>query len=187
MPSLGVTVAIMKENAILLILREDFPIWCLPGGGIEPGESVVEAAVREAYEETGLKVRPTRLVGIYSRPETPQGGGHELLFAAEPISGEPRPDGKETLKVEWFPIDGLPQQLAGLHRTSIQDAISASPAVARRIMAYPTLSKLTRQELYTLRDQGKLDLKALFLELCTPLNEAESYNEIENKVNGKED
>ncbi len=62
---LGVTVAVIDEDRILLTKREDFEVWCLPGGGVDPGESVAQAAIREAREETGLEVQLTRLVGIY--------------------------------------------------------------------------------------------------------------------------
>ena len=50
----------------LLTRRSDNGQWCLPSGGLEPGESVEEACIREVFEETGLHVRIKRLVGIYS-------------------------------------------------------------------------------------------------------------------------
>jgi ADP-ribose pyrophosphatase YjhB (NUDIX family) len=178
MPTIGAIVAVLQGDSILLTLRQDFPIWCLPGGTVEPGETVAETAMREVSEETGLEVRLTRLVGIYSRPQSMQGGGHEVLFTGEPVQGIIRPDGKESLKVEWFKMDCLPDQLAGLHRTLLMDVVSDSPAVARRMNVYPTLSRISRQELYTLRDQGNLDLRALLKELCAPLSEEDSKNEI---------
>ena len=55
---------------ILLEKRSDCGMWGLPGGRIEPGESVTEAAVREVKEETGLNVEITRLLGVYSEPES---------------------------------------------------------------------------------------------------------------------
>ena len=56
------------RGKVLLTQRADNGRWCLPGGGLDPGESVEEACIREVWEETGLHVRVTRLVGVYSDP-----------------------------------------------------------------------------------------------------------------------
>jgi ADP-ribose pyrophosphatase YjhB (NUDIX family) len=56
---------------LLLVKRGHEPAlgtWSIPGGRVEPGESDEEATVREAWEETGLEVRPERLVGVVERP-----------------------------------------------------------------------------------------------------------------------
>jgi len=53
MPALGINVAVISEDRILLTKRDDFEVWCLPSGGVEEGESLAEAAVRETKEETG--------------------------------------------------------------------------------------------------------------------------------------
>jgi ADP-ribose pyrophosphatase YjhB (NUDIX family) len=57
-----------SEGGILLILRTDNGYWSIPGGGLNPGESVAEATVREVKEETGIDCAVTGLVGIYSDP-----------------------------------------------------------------------------------------------------------------------
>ena len=76
----GTSVAILKDNRVLLTKREDFEVWCLPGGGVDPGESIPQAAIREAREETGLTVHLTRLVGLYGRSKGhPQ---HSLCWGA---------------------------------------------------------------------------------------------------------
>jgi len=56
------------RKSVLLTRRKDNGAWCLPSGGMEPGESVSETCEREVFEETGLIVRVERLVGIYSNP-----------------------------------------------------------------------------------------------------------------------
>ena len=56
------------QNAILLILRTDNGYWSIPGGGVQPGESLKGAAAREVKEETGIDCEVTGLVGIYSDP-----------------------------------------------------------------------------------------------------------------------
>jgi len=56
------------QGRILLEKRSDCGLWGLLGGRVEPGESVAEAARREVFEETGLTVEITRLIGVYSEP-----------------------------------------------------------------------------------------------------------------------
>src|SRR5437879_7632389 len=56
------------HEKILLTRRSDNGRWCLPGGHMEAGESVSEACIREAWEETGLRISLNRLIGIYSNP-----------------------------------------------------------------------------------------------------------------------
>jgi 8-oxo-dGTP pyrophosphatase MutT (NUDIX family) len=67
---LGCSAAIFDEQGrILLTKRSDNGQWCLPGGAVDPGETVTEAIEREVWEETGLRVRVKRLVGIYSHAD----------------------------------------------------------------------------------------------------------------------
>jgi ADP-ribose pyrophosphatase YjhB (NUDIX family) len=58
-----------RREKILLTRRSDNGRWCLPGGRMESGESASEACEREVLEETGLRVRVTRLIGIYTSPD----------------------------------------------------------------------------------------------------------------------
>lgn len=67
---LGCSAAIFDEQGrTLLTRRNDNGQWCLPSGGVEPGESAAEACEREVSEETGLGVVVKRLVGVYSHPD----------------------------------------------------------------------------------------------------------------------
>lgn len=66
-PSVTV-VARDDQGRVLLIHRTDNDLWALPGGGVDTGESVAEAAVRETREETGFDVQVTGLVGLYTDP-----------------------------------------------------------------------------------------------------------------------
>ena len=87
MPGLAVNVAVIQDNKILLTQREDFETWILPSGGVEDGESIAQAAIRETKEETGLDVELTGLVGIYSRLGN-MVPVHAVLFTATPVGGE---------------------------------------------------------------------------------------------------
>ena len=65
---IGSCAVIFDQNRgkVLLTKRSDNGLWCLPGGRMEPGESVDECCRREVFEETGLIIEPKRLVGVYS-------------------------------------------------------------------------------------------------------------------------
>ncbi len=108
--------AIIFDDAreqILLTRRADNGLWCLPGGGIDPGESAAEACVREVLEETGLDVHVTRLVGIYSSPdwlvEYPDGNRVQIVamsFEAS-IDGGTLTTTSEVSEFGYFPITAI--------------------------------------------------------------------------------
>lgn len=62
-------VVVDDQERILLHLRTDNELWSIPGGRIEVGESVAQTVIREVEEETGLRVEPVHLVGVYSNPK----------------------------------------------------------------------------------------------------------------------
>lgn len=126
---------------VLLLRREIFILWDLPGGGVEAGESPGEAAVRECFEETGYQVSLGRQVGTY-RHQSVYGIGDQLThaFRARATGGSPRHWGLETTGLRWCAVEELPRGLQPLHRQMIIDALpeSASP-VERSIRFSPWL------------------------------------------------
>ena len=117
----GVGVVVVDERGrILLEKRSDNGMWGLPGGGIEPGESVYETALREVKEETGLDIQVTGLVGVYSEPwegrivTYPDNGDvrHlvDIMLIAEMISGE-MVISSESLDFRFFNPDSFPTEL----------------------------------------------------------------------------
>lgn len=160
MPTLGANVAILDAlDRVLLIEREDFRVWGLPGGMVEPGESVARTAVREAREETGLEVRLLRLVGVYSLPEWVDGGNHVVLFTARCVGGAlmAGADG-EARDARYFRPDRLPENLLWWHRRRIADAlggVGGSAAWSQQVTS-PFPPGVTRQEIYAMRDRGEL-------------------------------
>ncbi len=166
MPNLAVNVAIMDEGKILLTKREDFETWILPGGGVEAGESLVQAAIRETKEETGLDVELTRLVGVYSRLSN-MSPAHIVLFAARPMGGEIKCQEGETIAVEWFAFDEIPGPLSLGHKRRIKDAIEGvSGAVVLQEINLPAMpDKITRKELYELRDRSGLSRQEFYLQM----------------------
>jgi 8-oxo-dGTP diphosphatase len=91
-PKLMVDVVIPSEAGVVLIRRASDPFegqWALPGGFVEVGETVHEAAVREVAEETGLAVEVSRLVGVYSEPDRdPRGHNVSVAFLAQVLGGQ---------------------------------------------------------------------------------------------------
>jgi 8-oxo-dGTP diphosphatase len=83
----------------VLLVRERTRGWEMPGGIVDPGESLTEGLVREVLEETGCTVEPRSLVGVYSRVDETPALVH--LFACDWIAGDPRPS-DETPDVAWF-------------------------------------------------------------------------------------
>lgn len=175
MVNLAVNVAVIHEGKILLTKREDFETWILPSGGVEEGESLAQAAIRETKEETGLDVELTSLVGIYSR----LGGwssGYMILFAAKPVGGETKCQEGETIAVEWFAFDEIPSPLSMGHARRIKDAIEGATGVVvlQEIHAPNMTKKIARKELYERRDKSGLSRQAFYLQMI----EGAKLNEI---------
>lgn len=111
-----------KSGELLLIQRHDIRTFDVPGGGLDAGELPTEAAVRETFEETGLHVRPSQLLGIYHWPNEP----HAFLsfyFRCELLGGTPRPS-EETPTVAFFAFDALPNRILPMHRQRIHYSLS---------------------------------------------------------------
>jgi len=92
-PSITVDIIIPTSDGIVLVKRAHDPYkgkWALPGGFVRYGEMVEDAAVREAEEETSLKVKLRKIVGVYSDPSRdPRGHVVSVCFLAARINGRP--------------------------------------------------------------------------------------------------
>jgi len=156
--ALGVNVAIFKDGKVLLIQREDFEVWCLPGGEVDLGETIAQAAVREAYEETGIQVRLTGLVGIYSWPRRGNWNSHVVLFTANPVGGELRPQPGESINLRYYELDDLPSDLLAGHLRRLKDVQAGVGGAVARFgeRSWPYFPQITIQDIYELRDQSGL-------------------------------
>lgn len=166
MPGLAVNVAVIHENKILLTKRYDFETWILPSGGVEDDECIAQAAIRETKEETGLEVELTRLVGIYSRLGNIS-PVHAVSFVAKPIGGEIKCQEGETIAVEWFAFDEIPNPISMGHKNRIEDPIAGISGITVlqeiNVPAFP--EKLTRKELIELRDKSGLSRQDFYMQM----------------------
>lgn len=160
----GINVAVVHNEQVLLTKRNDFEVWCLPGGHVDTGESVAQAAIRETAEETGLKVQLNRLVGIYSIPEARAWVNLIVLFAGEPVGGEFKVQEDEVLEMEYFHIDVLPDKLLWGHRQRILDALNDRGGGSVWLQNVPFDPVVNRQELYKLRDESGLSRQEFYLQ-----------------------
>lgn len=97
-----------SDDSIILVKRANEPFinqWALPRGIMEPGETIEQAAVREAKEETGLDVHLTHLIGVYTQPgRDPRGRAISVLYAVKITGGNlsAGSDAQEVLKTKDF-------------------------------------------------------------------------------------
>ena len=131
--------AIIRDDAgrVLLSRRTDSGWWNLPGGGVEPHESVEEGLVREVREETGLEVATGRLVGVYSKPQK-----HEIVITFEcKIVGGTMIASDEADVHEWFEPGQFPaERFLPKHRERVEDALRNQAAAVVRDQRQPSVS-----------------------------------------------
>jgi len=138
-PLVGVGAVIVEEERVLLVKRGHPPLageWSIPGGVLELGEAIEEAVVREAWEETGLRVETAGLLGVYNRvlrDADERTLYHYVLidFFCHRLSGEPQAAG-DAAEVRWFRQDeigrlGLPKDTAAVIRLGFEKAGRTSP------------------------------------------------------------
>ena len=121
-PFLAADIIIEIEGGIVLVERRNPPHgWALPGGFVEPGETVAAAALREAKEETGLEVELLELLGVYSDPRRdPRGFKTAGVVFISRASGTPV-GGDDAATAKVFSLDALPADIPFDHPTIIAD------------------------------------------------------------------
>lgn len=117
-PLVGVGVMVKNKNGQVLLGLRKSPhgegTWSFPGGHLEFGETMAEAAIRETKEETGLDVSELELVSLADEMGSLDKGKHyvNIGFLAHAISGEPKVTEPEKWeRWEWFDLDNLPEPI----------------------------------------------------------------------------
>ncbi len=117
------TVIFNSKQEVLLIRRGVDPQkgwWALPGGYLEYGETVLQGALRELREETGLKLGTAEFIGIFDNPDRhPEQRVSVAYFA---VSDETPHAGDDAEEYQFFPLANLPAEIAFDHRAMIDAA-----------------------------------------------------------------
>ena len=183
--TLAAGVAVIDEGRVLLTKREDFEVWCIPGGMVEDGESVAQAATREIEEETGLSVELTSLVGIYSKLSS-LGDVHSVLFRGQKIAGDLTTQEGETLEFGYFGVDDLPEDMLYGQRQRILDALDGYQGLSvKQDLSLPVDVATSRRELYRLRDQSQKSRRDYYMDLMTAYGPELNRLEVGSREDGR--
>lgn len=121
-PTVDIIIARAGRGIVLVERRFEPPGWAIPGGFVDYGECVEDAARREALEETGLLVRLEHLLGVYSDPARDK-RLHTIstVFVASAQNSDQLKGGDDAAKAVFFPLNALPANLAFDHAKILDD------------------------------------------------------------------
>ncbi len=137
----GSAVIISNEKGEILLQQRDYPRgkWCFPGGLMELAESTEDTAVREVWEETGLKVSDLKLMGVYSGSEylCHAANGDEwyvvtTVYTTSQFEGVAEVHDQESLNVAWFDPRNVPDTLVKTHQKMLKDYIERYCRIGER-------------------------------------------------------
>ncbi|MCC2097016.1 MAG: NUDIX domain-containing protein [Hyphomicrobiales bacterium] len=130
--TLGVRAAVFDDqNRVLLVRHSYLPGWHLPGGGVDPGETLQQAVARELREETAIELNaPAMLHGVFFNNRYSK-RDHVAVFVSRDFRsvGERKPDW-EIREVRFFALDGLPPDTARATRDRIREITEEAPPPA---------------------------------------------------------
>ncbi|MEX0803611.1 MAG: NUDIX domain-containing protein [Deltaproteobacteria bacterium] len=108
--NIGVGGAVVHQDRLLLVRRASRHgrgNWQLPGGFIEPDETIEQAVMREVQEEAGVIAEVEAVLGLRSRYDPDSGNGVYIVLLLRPISGEPKADDHEVDHAGYFTLDEI--------------------------------------------------------------------------------
>jgi ADP-ribose pyrophosphatase YjhB (NUDIX family) len=108
--NIGVGGAVVRDGRLLLVRRASRHgrgNWQLPGGFIEPNETIEQAVVREVLEEAGVIAEVDAVLGLRSRYDPDSGNGIYIVLVLRPVSGEPVADNREVDQAGYFTLEEI--------------------------------------------------------------------------------
>jgi ADP-ribose pyrophosphatase YjhB (NUDIX family) len=108
--NIGVGGAVVRGGQLLLVRRASRHgrgNWQLPGGFIEPNETIEQAVVREVEEESGVSAEVEAVLGLRSRYDAESGNGVYVVLLLRPLAGEPRADNHEVDYAGYFSLEEI--------------------------------------------------------------------------------
>ena len=117
--ALGVRVMLIQNGGVLLVRQTYMPGWFMPGGGVKRGETLEQAARREAYEEVGAQMEELKLLGTYTHFGEHK-SDHNVLFLCTDFTLDGKQD-KEIAEARFFPLEALPKALLSGHRRRLEE------------------------------------------------------------------
>lgn len=115
----GVRIMLIQNGRVLLVRQTYLPGWFMPGGGVERGETLEQAARREAGEEIGADMGGLHLLGAYTHFGKHK-SDHNVLFLCTDFTFSGKRD-KEIAELRFFPLDALPEGLLPGHRRRLEE------------------------------------------------------------------
>lgn len=145
MTKVGSFVVLLRKNKseVFLVKRSDFPVWEPQGGKVEKGETPEACAIREAYEETGFKIKVVRKVAEYIN--TKNGHVESHVFEGKYISGKFKREYPQC-QGDWFNVKNLPIQMTAIRKMMINDCLTSKEGVIKR----PFISSINLYNLHLL-------------------------------------
>jgi 8-oxo-dGTP diphosphatase len=126
--SVSVAAVVMNDDGrVLVVQRRDTGKWEIPGGVLEREESIHSGLLREVSEETGLRVEPDRLTGVYKNLRL---GVVALVFRARVVGGTAGPT-EESVAVDWWTADEVTDRMGETFAVRVLDALDATGVPVR--------------------------------------------------------
>ena len=142
--NIGVGGAVVQDGRLLLVRRASRRgrgNWQVPGGFMEPDETIEQAVVREVAEETGVTAEVEGILGLRNRYHVDVGNSLYIVLLLRPLSGDPKPDGREVDRAEYFSLEAIRglEQVPAINLEIAQRALASN----RRLLAPQMLQHVT--------------------------------------------